>query len=109
VGANPLRLLATAKLAGFTGAIAGRSSTASNVTQTGNCPAAVKTLKLLPIAPENALRPNWSSAAAWSCQLSEPAPGVLCGAPSSLLPMGARRAPKAMSGLPAQATAANTP
>jgi len=35
-GAKPARLLGTAKLAAFTGASAGKSSTASNVTQADN-------------------------------------------------------------------------
>jgi len=45
----------TAKLAGLTAAGFGRSSTAVSVTHAGE-PDASKTLKLVPITPENALR-----------------------------------------------------
>jgi len=59
----------TAKLAGLTGAICGRSSTACSVTHTGDESGVRKTLKLLPMAPAKAFRSRRSSAPAWSCQL----------------------------------------
>jgi len=51
-------LLGTAKLAWFTGTMAGKSSTAASVIQTGWSLPATVTLKFVPIALEKLLRPR---------------------------------------------------
>jgi hypothetical protein len=57
-GAIPDPFIGTAKLAGLTCTMGGRSLTASNVTKTADALPGRKTLKSVPIAPDNAVRPR---------------------------------------------------